>query len=294
MTRWKVYRCFPCQYPCFAILVWLMAAMPATAAEPATLVTVAMDQVLWESKIDRFICKLELDLEKNGQIAFIHAAGSVGRFHYFPEHSPAEGVELASVTAPWLPSARSEWIGLEAGPDSFRLSPEQTASLINAMDAGLWTSLRAGRKEVLIPTIRWQDVRERYQQCEKELSPMSVAQARDTVVHYARGQTALTQAQLEQLARLARYVRLDTAISKILIDGHTDDVGGRIANLQLALERANDVAAALVSAGVDKRLLEVRAHGDRYPVSDNSTPEGREQNRRVTIRVFRQDRRDNS
>lgn len=294
MTHWKVYRCFQGRHPCFAMLVWLMAAVPATAAESVTRVTVAMDQVSWESKSDHFVCKLELDLEKNGQIAFIHNAGSDGRFHYFPEYPSVGDVQLASVTAPWLPPARSEWIRLEDGQDSFRLSVEQTASLIKAMDSGLWTRLRAGTTEITIPTIRWQAVREGYQQCEKELSPMSVAQARDTALHYARGQTALTEAQLELLARLARYARLDAGISKILIDGHTDDVGGRIANLQLARERANDVAAALISAGVDKRLLEVRAHGDRYPVSDNKTPQGREQNRRVTIRVFRKGRQDNS
>lgn len=293
VTHWKAKRCFQGPRFCCALLAWLLS-MPVMAVQPINVVTVAMDQVSWKSKSDRFICKLELDLEKNGQVAFIHAAGSPGKFHYLSKYQSVEAVRLASITAPWLPSAQSEWVELAQDQRSFQLSVEQTASLINAMDSGLWTSLRAGNTEIIIPTIHWQAVRERYQQCETELSPMSVAQARDNVLRYARGQTGLTIGQQEFLDRLSRYARFDSRISKILIDGHTDDLGGRIANLQLARQRANDVAAALVSAGVKDSLLEVRAHGDRYPVSDNKTPEGRDQNRRVTIRVLRKDGQDKS
>lgn len=275
VTRCGVYHCYQgLDLTMVAMLVWLTVAIPVTAAESAAPISVAMDQVSWQNRSDPFICKLELDLGKNGRLAFIHAAGSEGHFHYFPDPSPVGSVHLASVTAPWMPSTRSEWVRLEEEQDSFRLSPGQTAALIRAMDSGLWTSLRVDNTEIRIPTIRWQAARKLYQQCEKALSPLSVAQARDTVVHFARGQSALTEAQLEQLARLARYARLDPAITRILVDGHTDKVGNRIANLQLSRQWARDVAAALSNAGVDERLLEVRAHGDRYPVSENDSRKG--------------------
>src|SRR5690606_39462620 len=71
-----------------------------------------------------------------------------------PIYQSVEAVRLASITAPWLPSAQSEWVELAQDQRSFQLSVEQTASLINAMDSGLWTSLRAGNTEIIIPTIQ--------------------------------------------------------------------------------------------------------------------------------------------
>ena len=43
----------------------------------------------------------------------------------------------------------------------------------------------------------------------------------------------------------------------------------------------------LAQLGIDKGLIEVRAHGARYPVASNSTADGRDKNRRVTLRLVR-------
>ncbi|KXF81091.1 hypothetical protein ATN88_19200 [Enterovibrio coralii] len=37
--------------------------------------------------------------------------------------------------------------------------------------------------------------------------------------------------------------------------------------------------------GIDKAMLEVRAHGERYPIASNENAEGRQKNRRVTLRL---------
>lgn len=120
VTLWRVDRCFQGLNPGMAVmLVWLILAVPVMAAEAVTPVRIAMDQVSWENRSDPFLCELELDLEKNGRLAFVHAAGSVSHFHYFPDPSPVGNVQLASVTPPWMPSARSEWVRLEKEQDTF-------------------------------------------------------------------------------------------------------------------------------------------------------------------------------
>lgn len=71
---------------------------------------------------------------------------------------------------------------------------------------------------------------------------------------------------------------------KILIEGHTDNVGQPASNLALSDARAAAVKAALTSSyGVAADRITTQGLGDTKPAKPNTTPEGRAQNRRVEI-----------
>jgi chemotaxis protein MotB len=71
----------------------------------------------------------------------------------------------------------------------------------------------------------------------------------------------------------------------IKIEGHTDDVGSGNTNYDLSADRANTVQAFLsLQGGFDGRI-EIAGLGETRPIADNSTPEGRAQNRRVEITI---------
>jgi len=71
---------------------------------------------------------------------------------------------------------------------------------------------------------------------------------------------------------------------KILIEGHTDNVGNAASNLALSDARAAAVKAALVSDfGIDGDRITTKGFGDTKPAVPNTTPEGKAQNRRVEI-----------
>ncbi len=68
---------------------------------------------------------------------------------------------------------------------------------------------------------------------------------------------------------------------KFIIEGHTDSDGEEAHNLQLSEKRAAAVKEALKNSGVGASRLQVKGMGETVPVSDNSTPEGKANNRRV-------------
>lgn len=74
-------------------------------------------------------------------------------------------------------------------------------------------------------------------------------------------------------------------IERVLVEGHTDNVGSARYNEQLSLRRAETVAQQLRTVGLQDAAIERRGLGFAKPVADNATAEGRSQNRRVVVTV---------
>ncbi len=75
---------------------------------------------------------------------------------------------------------------------------------------------------------------------------------------------------------------------KILITGHTDNVGERDRNLKLSGDRADAVKAYLVGKGVSADRIATKGAGPDEPVADNKKDEGRAQNRRIAFSIVTQ------
>lgn len=72
----------------------------------------------------------------------------------------------------------------------------------------------------------------------------------------------------------------------LLIEGHTDNVGSRAKNMTLSKNRANSVKTYLMKKGVPERRIRTAWYGPDRPIADNSTPEGRQKNRRVEFTII--------
>ena len=71
----------------------------------------------------------------------------------------------------------------------------------------------------------------------------------------------------------------------LLIEGHTDDVGNAQDNLVLSKNRVESTKKYLVEKGVNGENLQLKYFGETQPIADNSTPEGRQKNRRVEMEI---------
>ena len=73
--------------------------------------------------------------------------------------------------------------------------------------------------------------------------------------------------------------------SKIIVSGYTDNTGNDAINNPLSVNRANAVANLLQADGIDSSRITSTGYGSRNPIASNSTVQGRQQNRRVEIKI---------
>jgi len=99
------------------------------------------------------------------------------------------------------------------------------------------------------------------------------------------GRAQLQPASQDQLDAVTAILKAYPKV-KMRIGGYTDNTGSKEANLKLSQDRANTVMAALIAKGIDATRLDAKGFGEDHPVADNSTPEGRQKNRRISMRVL--------
>ena len=112
--------------------------------------------------------------------------------------------------------------------------------------------------------------------------PVKVSYASDAFFDFDKA--VLKPAGKEKLDDLVGKVK-DINLEVIIAVGHTDSVGSDNYNQKLSLRRSEAVKAYLVSKGIEKNRVYTEGKGEKQPVADNKTAEGRAKNRRVEIEV---------
>lgn len=103
-----------------------------------------------------------------------------------------------------------------------------------------------------------------------------------SAIQFETGSSELSSEVKSELDDLVQLLNKKSA-ANLSIEAHTDNVGSDEDNLSLSEKRAEAVKAYLVESGVSESRIESVAYGERKPIADNSTEEGRAKNRRVDL-----------
>ncbi len=108
----------------------------------------------------------------------------------------------------------------------------------------------------------------------------------DSGILFATNKADLSQSAKNSLVQFAKVLNNNKGCD-IAIIGHTDNTGSDAINQPLSVSRANSVNNYLKSCGVSAaQIKSVEGQGSTNPVADNTTAEGRKQNRRVEVFMY--------
>lgn len=106
-------------------------------------------------------------------------------------------------------------------------------------------------------------------------------------VLFDTGQATLKSGAYATLDRLATALR-EKSERKVLIEGHTDNVGSDESNQGLSERRAQSVQSALMQRDVARSQVTALGKGENFPIASNDSADGRQSNRRVEL-IFTED-----
>ena len=101
---------------------------------------------------------------------------------------------------------------------------------------------------------------------------------------FETGKSTLQPTSQEQLVNISQILKAYPEV-EIKIGGYTDNIGDATQNQKLSQIRADAVKAEFTKLEIDVKRIETEGYGNKFPVGDNSTEEGRNKNRRVSVRV---------
>ncbi len=235
-----------------------------------------------------------------GDAVFQYRAGEHQRFFLTPNRrTMSKGKAMLISAAPaWDPERPAVQLGtvpVSSSQQPVYLCSQQATRLLHELYTG--SSPEFSRMAwyaddrnitVALSSVNFRKAYSQYRQCLAQLLPVNFDQIARSRIHFVTAKWEITAKASQRLDLIITYVNADPSITGFFIDGHTDDVGRRLYNLDLSKKRAEAVNKYLIAKGIDESLITTRYHGERYPVAKNSSAKNRSQNRRVTIRLDRE------
>jgi outer membrane protein OmpA-like peptidoglycan-associated protein len=105
-------------------------------------------------------------------------------------------------------------------------------------------------------------------------------------IEFSTSRGRIVERSFPILQEIADLLAAHPEVTRVRIEGHTDDRGRDGANLELSRRRAASVVRWLVAHGVEPSRLEAWGCGEVHPIATNGTREGRQDNRRVELHVL--------
>ncbi|REG86617.1 flagellar protein MotY [Marinomonas pollencensis] len=244
-----------------------------------------------------FSCSLTHPVPNYGEGHFIKEAGEPMKFVLKPENEkmgPGQ-VYIISQAPNWSPGIKPETLDILPYPGyglTVEVGGRVAEKMLTSLDKGRQPALagsawenRRETVEVSLSNINFAPAYDEFRRCLSSLLPVNYEQIARTAALFPSGHADLTEGTKRRLDLVALYVSNDPSVQYIYIDGHSDNVGSRRDNRELSKARAEKVTTYLLKKGVPVDKIISRYHGDRYPAVSNNSAQGRDRNRRVTIRL---------
>lgn len=276
------------------LMFWAVQALPLTFQA-------SVEETEWRLSPSIFECEFVQPIPNYGEAVFYHEAGEDLLFRLKTKKNlMGRGQAALHIEPPiWGPSRFAEDLGLvpvKQASMTLQVEPKRANHMMQALMQGMQpTFTRKARYDanepirISVSAANFNSFYKDYLGCVAGLLPVNFRQVAKSKVLFKGGGDFLDKESKKKLDLIILYVKADPAVKALYIDGHSDSSGRRYNNRRLSEQRAIKVTDYMVKKGLDPEMFTTRYHGERYPVASNNTVSGRQQNRRVTIRLEKED-----
>ena len=283
-----------CSYSWRWLLLPLLLLLQATNSLSQN-VSTDFNDAAWRLSQSKFACQLQNALPGYGELTILAEAGGIESVSLNPDPFKRylRTIDITAQHTPWTHDAKSLKIGRQTMPvnSPFYLSVN-ASHIVEQLQKGLQLVVdieRTGEERVVIksPAFKFGETAAQFYSCFSKLLVLNFDQAKKNVFYFPFSKQFLDPDDQERVKNIAAYMLADTSIERVEIDAHTDSLGSDLDNRELSRKRAEKIARLMKSEGVSESKILQRFHGERYPVANNNTQEGRNKNRRVKIKLIR-------
>ncbi|WP_338516826.1 flagellar protein MotY [Alteromonas gracilis] len=281
----------------YLVLVGLLGSLSAHAAMRQYSATVESSNWKVESQ-SRLQCRLNHELPGYGEALFTSVASKQLNMEFeldmYLLPSKFEVASVYSVPPRWMPGAAPKPIADMSIRKQYNGDLPQDAAwtMLSELEKGYWPTIyyqdwynKYDQVAVALNASNFTGVYREFAKCVSNLLPFSFDDISYTVLSYKNNSTELTKYSRKRLNMIGEYLKEDTELELVLLDGYTDSYGGRWNNEQLSIRRANEVKSYLTTLGVPEERIQLTGHGEKRHIAPNDTRESRAQNRRVVVRL---------
>ncbi len=284
-------------------IIFLVAGLTlctGTWAQPRTYMA-NMEQSLWRLTSDSAVeCRLEHSIPGFGAGAFISRASKninlVFALTPLKAMARTQSAALKSEPPQWQPGRTSRHLTKVTFYQQFDAMVEQQSAwvMLDELSEGRWPTFyfddwyrNDQTTGVGLSSVNFRARYAAFLDCQANLLPYSFEDIAFSVLNYVNNNDELTAHSSQRLAMIADYVKADPNIGEVVINTYTDSFGTAYHNKQLSVRRAEAIKEQFMALGLPEGAISLEGHGERRPVADNHTPEGRDTNRRVVISLGR-------
>ena len=242
-------------------------------------------------KLDRspIACRLKQSVPRLGEAVFEALAGGDRSFALKASASSLiEGpATMVAIAPPWNPTRTPVPLGdvtIAEGAQALRLEAAEAQRLLDTLESGLVPQfsqpLQPGHSVVGLSPLNFRPAYRDYQDCIRQMLPVSFEDIASTTLVFARERSELTPEAQQKIDAMLRYVKADRSVTSLSVMAVSADTPRRLDNLYLAKERAEQVQQYLLSRGIAAARISSDWRGER---SGSGAP------RSVTISLRRAD-----
>lgn len=275
-----------------SMVLALSLAAPVAAGEMSYVAN--ENHSLWRASTSRLHCSLSHEIPHYGRAVFESRTGGQLGFYIEVRRKPRDvGVaKLVSAVPGWMHDKRTRDLGqvsytVERMP--FQLKEIMARRLLLELERGMfptfsyqdWSDGR-DRINVALSAVNVRKSLGEFLLCLDNQITYSFDDVRISRISFGFDSSELSGDARSRLDQVAEYLLADPSVSRVTLEGLTDNKGFRRYNEALARRRAQAVRDYLLAQDVEQQFR-IKALGERHSIGSNRTAEGRAANRSVIV-----------